>query len=217
MPPKPPTKRQVAAKRKAPTPRSIGQMAAAYRAAWQSPYVQDTLGVRNEAVAMIPIPLEDTDPSGAHTMAAYDPMRRTIFANTEHDPRMYPMGGATPADTPSERNILTHEIGHMYGKSAFPSMQAPLIAPKPTGPLSPREEEARAMLSPYGQTSRNEALAQAYANAAGFLSETAGDTTGFREKLGQYEGNTPGAGSIVRDLLTARPIYQHHPLRGVIR
>ena len=66
-------------------------------------------------------------------------------------------------------------------------------------------------------TDQDEAFAQAYTNAAGFLSETAGDTTGFREKLGRYEGNTPGAGAIVKDLLTGRPIYKQHPLKGVIR
>lgn len=94
-------------------------------------------------------------------------------------------------------------------------------------PMPPSEVRAIQALDPYyaiggirsgeAVTDPSESFAQAYTNAAGFLSETAGDTTGFREKLGQYEGNTPGAGAIVRDLLTARPIYRQHPLRGVIR
>lgn len=213
MPPKPPTKRQVAAKRKPlppPAKRSAQAMESAYSTQWNSPYVRDTLGVP-AGVGMMAAPMQ------SESFAEYDPSDRTIYANVMRDPRMYPMAGATPADLPSERNILTHELGHAYGRSTFPSLKGPMLAPKPTGPLTAREEEARALLSSYGQTSEAEALAQAYTNAAGFLSETAGDTTDFRNKLGRYEGNTPGAGAIVRNLLTARPIYQQHPLRGVIR
>lgn len=97
-------------------------------------------------------------------------------------------------------------------------------------PMPPSEAKAIQALSPYyaiggisaedidrAITNPFESFAQAYTNAAGFLSETAGDTTGFREKLGRYEGNTPGAGAIVRDLLTGRSIYKQHPLKGVIR
>jgi hypothetical protein len=67
------------------------------------------------------------------------------------------------------------------------------------------------------ETDPNEALAQAYTNAAGFLSETANDTTDFRNKIGRYEGNTPGAGAIVLDLLKGNPIYKNHPLKSIIR
>lgn len=63
----------------------------------------------------------------------------------------------------------------------------------------------------------DEAFAQAYTNAAGFLSETANDTTDFRNKIGRYEGNTPGAGAIVLDLLKGNPIYKNHPLKSIIR
>jgi hypothetical protein len=69
----------------------------------------------------------------------------------------------------------------------------------------------------YLQTSSNEAFAQAYTNAAGFLSETANDTTDFRNKIGRYEGNTPGAGAMVLDLLKGNPIYKNHPLKSIIR
>ncbi len=101
-----------------------------------------------------------------------------------------------------------------------------------TRPMRPSEQKALQALDRYyafGErvpaftsdpvfgTNPDEAFAQAYTNAAGFLSETAGDTTGFRERLGRYEGNTPGAGAIVRDLLRGRPIYKQHPLKGVIR
>ena len=97
-------------------------------------------------------------------------------------------------------------------------------------PMPPSEAKAIQALSPYyaiggisakdpdrAITDPSESFAQAYTNAAEFLSQTAGDTTGFREKLGRYEGNTPGAGAIVRDLLTGRSIYKQHPLKGVIR
>jgi hypothetical protein len=69
----------------------------------------------------------------------------------------------------------------------------------------------------YLETDPKEAFAQAYTNAAGFLSETANDTTDFRNKIGRYEGNTPGAGAIVLDLLKGNPIYKNHPLKSIIR
>lgn len=69
----------------------------------------------------------------------------------------------------------------------------------------------------YAVTNPDESFAQAFTNAAGFLSETGSDTTGYREKLGRYEGNTPGAGAIVRDLFVGNPIYKNHPLKGLIR
>lgn len=69
----------------------------------------------------------------------------------------------------------------------------------------------------FAATKPGESFAQAFTNAAGFLSDTGADTTGYREKIGRYEGNTPGAGAIVRDLLTANPIYKNHPLKKIIR
>lgn len=66
-------------------------------------------------------------------------------------------------------------------------------------------------------TDPDESLAQAYTNAVDFLSRTNADTSGYREMLGRYEGNTPGAGAVVQDLLRARPVYSKHPLKGVIR
>lgn len=69
----------------------------------------------------------------------------------------------------------------------------------------------------YIESRPREAFAQAYTNAAGFLSETANDTTDFRNKIGRYEGNTPGAGAIVLDLLKGNPIYKNHPLKSIIR
>jgi hypothetical protein len=95
-------------------------------------------------------------------------------------------------------------------------------------PLSGVERDAVKALNPYGmlggpragastQTNPREAFAQAFTNAAGFLSETGSDTTDYREKLGRYEGNTPGTGAIVRDLFMANPIYKNHPLKGRIK
>lgn len=220
MPPSQPPKRQVVAKRKAPaepTKRSESQMAQSYRQVWKSPYVQDTLGMRTNDVLMAPIPLDSSLEGRDDTMAKYIPRLNMIFANVSKDPRMYPMAGAPPADVPSERGILTHEVGHVYGPQAFPSfpMRA-AIAPN-TQPKTALEREARAQLSAYGQTAPEEALAQAYVNATSFLSETAPDTTGFRQRIGALEANTPGMGGIVRDLLRGRPVYHQHPLRGVIR
>lgn len=66
----------------------------------------------------------------------------------------------------------------------------------------------------YNPTS--EAFAQAFTNATEFLAENAkGVQRNYRERLGQLEGNTPGAGQIVQDLLS-RDIYAQHPLQRVI-
>lgn len=98
--------------------------------------------------------------------------------------------------------------------------------------MTPSEKEAFANLDRYyafgGErtgddgkkflvTNPNEALAQAYTNAVDFLSRTASDTSKYRELLGRYEGNTPGAGAIVLDLLRTNPVYSKHPLKKEIR
>jgi hypothetical protein len=213
-----PPKRKVAVKRSEP------QMAEAYRAVWRSPFVRDTLGIP-DGVAM------EAYPTDADEFASYTPRSKTIQVNTNRDPRLYETGGRIPADKPSVRTTMAHEIGHAYGPKAFPSY--PMIAEDtlpPFVPKTPREEEALYALNPYGfdwrkgpgyrqaeGSSPAEGFAQAYTNAVEFLSETAPDTTGFREKLGQYEGNTPGAGAIVRDLLSAKGIYAKHPLKRAIR
>lgn len=192
-------------------------MAQAYRQVWKSPYVQDTLGMRTNEVVMAPVSLDPALEERDDTMAKYSPRLNMIFANVSKDPRMYPMAGAPPADQPSERNILTHEVGHAYGQKAFPSFPMTAALAPSTPPTTERERTARELLSPYGQTSPEEAMAQAYVNATTFLSETAPDTAGFRQRIGALEGNTPGMGGIVRDLLKNQSIYRQHPLRGVIR
>lgn len=100
-------------------------------------------------------------------------------------------------------------------------------------PMTPSERQALANLDRYYALGRkaihpltgekflntdpDESLAQAYTNAVDFLSKTGADTAGYREMLGRYEGNTPGAGAIVQDLLRSRSVYGKHPLKGVIR
>lgn len=96
--------------------------------------------------------------------------------------------------------------------------------------MTPAEVAAFEALSPYymfaGRSSGNlervigtdeERFAQAFTNAADFLSRTSSDTKGYRELLGKYEGNTPGMGGIVADLLARNPIYSNHPLHNLIR
>lgn len=62
-----------------------------------------------------------------------------------------------------------------------------------------------------------ESFAQAMTNAMGFLDENSKSVQpNYRERIGQLEGNTPGAGQLVRDLLS-KPIYANHPLKTVIR
>ena len=98
--------------------------------------------------------------------------------------------------------------------------------------MTPSEKEAFANLDRYyalgGErtegdgskvlvTNPDEAFAQAYTNAIDFLSRTSTDTSKYRELLGRYEGNTPGAGAIVLDLLRTNPVYSKHPLKREIR
>jgi hypothetical protein len=98
--------------------------------------------------------------------------------------------------------------------------------------MTPSEKEAFANLDRYyalgGErkgddgkkflvTSPDEAFAQAYTNAIDFLSRTASDTSKYRELLGRYEGNTPGVGAIVLDLLRTNPVYSKHQLKKEIR
>jgi hypothetical protein len=95
--------------------------------------------------------------------------------------------------------------------------------------VAPSEVAAFKALDPYyrqGKQSRmdggrteyeGESFAQAFTNAMGFLEENAqGVTPSYRERIGQLEGNTPGAGQILQDLLR-KPIYANHPLRKVIK
>lgn len=155
------------------------------------------------------------DESGDFSYNPEKPLRRVSIDSNEDPDRLW-----TEFDV--AKNQVTERTPRWLGLSVKES----------TRPMRPSEQQALQSLDRYYAFGRqvptftsypvlgtdpDEAFAQAYTNAAGFLSETAGDTTGFREKLGRYEGNTPGAGAIVRDLLTARPIYRQHPLRGVIR
>jgi len=159
----------------------------------------------------IQMPLE----SGEFSYSTQQPLGKVSIDSNEDPDRFW-------SDFDVAKNQVTERTPRFLGLSVKES----------TRPMRPSEQQALQALDRYYALGRslptfsnypvlgtdpNEAFAQAYTNAAGFLSETAGDTTGFREKLGQYEGNTPGAGAIVRDLLRGRPIYKQHPLKGVIR
>ena len=125
----------------------------------------------------------------------------------------------------TEINMQTKEITERR-----PSALAQIFLGKKTRTMSPSEVAAFEALSPYysfAGRSRwdsgraigdpSESFAQAFTNAADFLSRTSSDTTGYRQLLGRYEGNTPGMGGIVADLLERNPIYSNHPLHGLIR
>ncbi len=210
--------RKIAAKKKSPEQqpqkpvvRSPDAIAREYEQTWRGPFVQDTLGVPR-GVQMVTDVIDDPE-----MMAEYQ--GKTVYANTRNDPNARQNAGAMPADSPSVRNILTHELGHAKeSQAAFPSYFAvnrPAVQ-EPDG-KSKAEDDARYAISPYYRENPSEAFAQSFVNASDFLSKTAADTAGYREKLGQYEGNTPGAGAIVRDLFMANPIYKKHPLKGIIK
>ena len=196
-----------------PVVRSPDAVAREYEKTWRSPFVQDTLGVPR-GVQIVTDDIKDQT-----MMAQYEPAYKTVYANIGNDPNARRNDGAMPADSPSVRNILTHELGHAKeSKEAFPSYFAvnrPMVQ-EPDG-KSKAEDDARYAISPYYRENPSEAFAQSFVNASDYLSKTAADTTGYREKLGQYEGNTPGAGAIVRDLFVGNPIYKNHPLKGLIR
>lgn len=210
--------RKVAVKKKAATQqpaksvvRSPEAIAREYEQTWRGPFVQDTLGVPR-GVQMVTDDINDDT-----MMAQYE--GNTIYANARNDPNARRNEGAMPADSPSVRNILTHELGHAKeSPTTFPSYFAvnrPMVQ-EPDG-KSKAEDDAKYAISPYYRENPSEAFAQSFVNASDYLSKTAADTAGYREKLGQYEGNTPGAGAIVRDLFVGNPIYKNHPLKGLIR
>jgi hypothetical protein len=271
-------------------PVEIGRL---YKNIARSPYFRDTLRVSSET-----FPISDR-PS---LYGSYNPNMGGIGYNVSTSLPISMRSDQYPADTPTARNVLTHEGAHSLEdlpggiKQNFPSWAAvnrpdfysyirkenmnkdiPLEAFKSSfarrddpsyrrNPESdaliglkegkikdrpwmwytrflgfempfrreremlPAEKRAFEALSPYymfaGPNVRDsrqvignpsESFAQAFTNAADFLSRTSSDTTGYRQLLGRYEGNTPGMGGIVADLLERNPIYSNHPLHSLIR
>ena len=254
-----------------------------YKSIAKSPYFRDTLGVSSNV-----FPISDR-PS---LYGSYNPSMGGIGYNVSAPLPISMRSDQYPADTPTARNVLTHEGAHEIEdlpggvERNFPSWSAvnrpdfyshileeninksiPREAFKSgfarrdeSSPLdvlvdlanekiedrskflgfempfrrerkmTPSEKQAFETLSPYymfaGPSvwdsrkvigSPSESFAQAFTNAADFLSRTSADTTGYRQLLGRYEGNTPGMGGIVADLLERNPIYSNHPLHGLIR
>lgn len=93
---------------------------------------------------------------------------------------------------------------------------------------SPAEKKAFAALDPYysgndGKTRSHtdfgsgfgESFAQAFVNAMQYIRENGQKLQdNYRERAGQLEGNTPGMGQLVSDIL-GKDIFSSHPLRKV--
>ena len=104
-----------------------------------------------------------------------------------------------------------------YGEKMKPMPPSEIAAIKALDPYYSIGGLYRKGFSDVAATNPDESFAQAFVNASDYLSKTAADTTGYREKIGQYEGNTPGSGAIVRDLLMGNKAYANHPLKKLIR
>jgi hypothetical protein len=120
------------------------------------------------------------------------------------------------------RNTLIHEMGHKYASDnraldkAEAAYQYPYSDPMNAVYATKPADKAYAKIDTYGATGPREGYAQAFKNAFNFLGETARDTEmDYRKLAGDLEGNTPGMGMIVQDLMK-RPIFAKHPLQGKI-
>jgi hypothetical protein len=103
------------------------------------------------------------------------------------------------------REVLVHEMGHkqMVDKG-FPNTKAYI------------NQSYTPQLDSYYTTNNMEGYAQAFRNAFNFLAETARDPKmDYRKFAGDLEGNTPGMGMIIQDLMKL-PIFAKHPLQGQI-
>lgn len=130
------------------------------------------------------------------------------------------MGEGSPDDT------FIHEIGHLYDQ---PDNLPPMKTSEPAlWVMDPRKGDKRywrdgkpslyaaaiERVDPYYRKSEDEAVSQAFTNAIKLLRSN--DTTNVRQRIGEMESETPGMGTITRDLLN-KPVFANSPFRQVIR
>lgn len=123
------------------------------------------------------------------------------------------------------RDTFIHEIGHKKDRFGSERKKLGKAIKPPNYSLSDAqsvnmnrtpESKANSALDSYYATEPKEAYAQAFKNAFNFLQETARNPKmDYRKFAGDLEGNTPGMGMIVQDLMKL-PIFEKHPLRGII-
>jgi hypothetical protein len=118
------------------------------------------------------------------------------------------------------RRTLTHEYGHAYHASELGGRQdlGQFIVPT-TPPSNPAEARARKGVGYYSQTNVQEGVAEAYADAMGFLQRTVDPSMtrdAFAAELAKIEARTPGTGGIVQRLL-AKDVFANHPGRRFYR
>lgn len=130
------------------------------------------------------------------------------------------------------RDALIHEMGHKNRNDTKTNIDNYRLSPRlysnaeieATKDASAKgqnyvvfkEDKARNSVDSYYKRKPEEAYAQAFKNAFNFLSETAlKPDMDYRKFAGDLEGNTPGMGLIVQDLMK-RPIFAKHPLQGKI-
>jgi hypothetical protein len=115
------------------------------------------------------------------------------------------------------RSVFIHEMGHKFksgGKEFVPTNVLPF--PSSYYMRDRPEGKASLALNEYYTKDQHEGAAQAFKNAWGFLAETAKDPKqDYRKLAGDMEGNTPGMGLIIQDLMKL-PIFAKHPLQGQI-
>lgn len=159
--------------------------------------------------------------SSGDVLGRYEHETRKLGMNSNKDSYPSSYSGLNlpfPADGRSPESSFVHEMGHSFQASpksseVFTFVSSPQANNKSK---SVSVKTAHSKLDKYSQDSKHpeEMKAQAFVNAFRYLSETAKDPQlDFRRLAGDLEGNTPGMGMIVQDLIKL-PLYQNHPLRA---
>ncbi len=152
-------------------------------------------------------------------------------------PQAYQADSSSYRKTPASTNItrpkevLIHEMGHafraVHGESnpeRWKAIERQLLADPSESQqtkdriASSELKRASKEIDPYYRDNPDEEkYAQAFVNAYRYLTDTAKDPKmDYRGYLGKLEGNTPGTGDIVLDLLKTK-LFQKHPLQEVFQ
>jgi hypothetical protein len=121
----------------------------------------------------------------------------------------------------SGAKTFKHEMGHRFASNSEKDVSGgaydyPSYLSTNSNRDGKLKTDAILKVDAYGAQSSSEAYAQAFRNAFNFLAETARDPKmDYRKFAGDLEGNTPGMGMIIQDLMKL-PIFAKHPLQGQI-
>jgi len=127
---------------------------------------------------------------------------------------------AVSSDDPyGQEHILAHEMGHRKQLGSLPFTVPDKRFAIPSKATSPLQQKALDKINDYSKAGPREAYAESFAaafqalrNMANPNNEFIKDENKLRNSLGEAEGQYPGLGSILSELLK-EPIYKEHPLQ----